>query len=236
MKISPGSAQYRNAWRSRLVLVILAATGSAVAGAEPPPAIADSGFQNLPTLDADELQTLRGGFEFAGLKFDFAAQIRTFLDGRLALESFITYTEAGTLSQHHPLPVPNAAMQSTPTSTAAVTGQATAPVPVPVTDVGESVQLLGAGQGPTPAQLNLNGIDLAGLKDAVGIMINDRKGATIALHEATRERITSMVVNQASGRDIRQELDVSVTVNNFQQFRDSIRSTILNSRLNATPR
>jgi len=218
--------------------VVLAAL-SATAGAVLPAVPADDVFHELPTLAADELQALRGGFEFAGLKFDFAAQLRTFVDGRLALETLITYTDSGMVSQQQPALAPGTATQPAAATPPAGAGQPGTPPPtasVTTPGVAESVQLLGPEQDQTPAQLNLPGIDLAGLKDATGILINDRKGAILALHEATRERITSTVVNRADGRDIRQQLDISVTVGNYQQFRDSLRSSILNGRLTAVPR
>lgn len=205
--------------RYALALIMLLASGGAKA--TDITAETTAGFpDDLTALTADELREMRGGFEYAGMKFDFAAQLRTYVDGRLALETLITYSGNGTVAQHR-------LQTSTPTAPTSTADSSPA--------YGGNVQLLGPGQDQTPAQVNLPGIDLAGLKEAAGILINDRKGATLALHEATRERITSMVINQASGRDIRQEMNIDVTVQNFQQFRDTLRSAILNSRLNATP-
>lgn len=219
------TASCRMAGQYLLVITLMAATGAAAIGAEPVAKTAVDDFPDLPALDAEELRALRGGFEYAGMKFDFSAQLRTFVDGRLALETLITYTRNGAITQHRPMPAPGPATQAAPSST-------THPSPV----AAESVEVPGPDQDRTPAQLNLPGVDLAGMKNAAGVLIDDRRGAILALHEATRERITSMVVNQASGRDIRQEMNVNVTVQNFQQFRDTLRSTILNSRMSASPR
>lgn len=234
MRTDPRAALRRARRHGGPALATALAALSATAGAVLPAAPADDVFRDLPALSVDELQTLRGGFEFAGLKFDFAAQLRTFVDGRLALETLITYTDTGMVAQHQPALSPGTATPPSPATPPAGAEQPATSVTAP--GVTESVQLLGPEQDQAPAQLNLPGIDLSGLKDATGILINDRKGAILALHEATRERITSMVVNQATGRDIRQQLDVSVTVENYRQFRDSLRSTLLNSRLNAAPR
>lgn len=228
MKTPHRTAAWRSVRRKLFALTVMAAAGSGATGAEPLPTTADDDFPNLPALAAEELRTLRGGFEFAGLKFDFAAQLRTYVDGRLALETLISYTGSGAVTQHRPMAQPNNPGQPVPSSTP--------PTQTAAPNAGESVQLLGPGQGRTPAQLNLPGIDLSGLKNATGILINDRKGAILALHEANRECITSMVVNQATGRDIRQELNVDVTVRNFQQFRDTMRDTLLSNRLSATQR
>lgn len=201
-----------------LALIMLLTSGGTNATENSAETTAD--FDDLTALTADELQEMRGGFEYAGMKFDFAAQLRTYVDGRLALETLITYSGNDTAAQHR-------LQTSAPTAPTSPAGSSPT--------YNGNVQLLGSGQDQSPAQVNLPGIDLAGLKEAAGILINDRKGATLALHEATRERITSMVINQASGRDIHQEMNINVTVQNFQQFRDALRSSILNSRLNATP-
>lgn len=227
MKTHPWVASCRAGARDLAVIAMLTLlTGVTTAG--PLPTSRTDSFEDLPALTAEELQALRGGFEFAGLKFDFGAELRTFVDGRLALETLITYTQGNPVTEHRSLPLPSTATAATGAPGAA--GSAAAP------GAEASVQLLGPDQAQTPAQLTLPGVDLSGLKEAAGILINDRKGATLALHEATRDRITSMVVNQATGRDIRQELNVNVTVRNFDQFRDSLRSTILNGRLNAVSR
>lgn len=231
------TAPSRSIRRNLLALTMMIAAGSGTTVAEPLPTAADDDFPNLPALAAEELRTLRGGFEFAGLKFDFAAQLRTYVDGRLALETLISYTGSGAVTQHRPMPQPDIPAQPVPSSTSSPSSAPPAPpTQTAAPNAGGSVQLLGPDQDRTPAQVNLPGIDLSGLKNAAGILINDRKGAILALHEATRERITSMVVNQATGRDIRQELNVDVTVRNFQQFRDTMRDTLLNNRLSATQR
>lgn len=220
MRISSRDSPSRKIWRHRIALVVMSTAAANAAGVEPVTAMGAAGFDDLPAISADELKELRGGFEFAGLKFDFAAYLRTFVDGRLALETLIKYTDVGTLQQHQLLPAQNTG--GIPPPNAGTSGAE------------ETVQVLGAGQGPSPAQLNLPGVDLSGLKDAAGILINDRTGAILALHEATRDRITSLVVNQATGRDIRQELNIDVTVENFRQFQETLRGTILNNKIGTT--
>jgi len=212
-------------------LIVLTAVGAATA-ATPTRAGTPDVFGELPAVSAEELQAMRGGFDFGGLEFEFGAQLRTFVDGRLALESLISYTAAGVSTEHLPVDLTNLPVTSPRGADSSDRG-APAPASAPVTGTGGTVQALGGGRGPTPAQLDLPGIDLSGLKDATGILIDDRTGAIVALHEATRERITSVVLNQANGRELRQELNVNVTVRNFEQMRDSIRSIVFNSRLNA---
>ncbi|MBI5040607.1 MAG: hypothetical protein HZB57_05235 [Gammaproteobacteria bacterium] len=219
----------------------MATAETGVVEAGPATETTDIDFQELQVISTDELQALRGGFEFAGLQFDFGANLRTFVDGRLALETIIKYTETGVLTQHLPASPTNTPGRTAPAPTVAGTGSpATTSPPATGNAAGGgtqgSVQVLGAGQGPSPADLYLPNIDLSAMKDATGVLINDRKGAVLALHEATRDRITSMVVNQATGRDIRQEVDINVTIQNFRQFQDALRGAILSGRIGSTQR
>lgn len=171
-------------------------------------------LEACPLLDHGELAARRGGFEYAGLNFEFGANIRSYIDNQLVLESLVSITSAGvTREQLTELPA------SEPASTQAqqVAGSDTG---VPVVS------------NAVPAQVPAS-IDLSGLRDAVGVSVNDNKGYTAALHQVTKDRIASYMINTASGRDLRQELEVRVDVANFRQFQQSARQTLLNSRFGA---
>lgn len=82
-----------------------------------------------------------------------------------------------------------------------------------------------SGQGaPLPA-------GLAGLAGQGGVVIEDPSGITAALHRVTREQILGVVVTSASDQQIRQEIDVDVTVANFGQFQNAARDALLSGRL-----
>lgn len=60
-----------------------------------------------PPLTDDELETQRGGFVMAdGFVFDFAADLRTFIDGQLALESQLSLSD-GALSRVNAFATPD---------------------------------------------------------------------------------------------------------------------------------
>jgi phospholipase/lecithinase/hemolysin len=60
-----------------------------------------------PPLDDSELESQRGGFVMAsGLTFDFAADLKTFIDGQLALESQLSLAD-GMLSQVNAFSTPD---------------------------------------------------------------------------------------------------------------------------------
>jgi hypothetical protein len=216
-------------------------------------------------LGHEELAARRGGFEFAGLTFEFGANIRSYFDNRLVLESLVSITREGmtqqkVLSQSPTVAVegvssaskvlqlltqrPDAPVQSSVEEVSASAGK----VPVSLTEVPVKVpEEAGVSQRVDVPVLHDSAVtqsnaiaaevpatvDLSGLRDAVGVRLNDRKGFTAALHQVNRERIASLIVNTASGRKIRQELDVRVDVANFRQFQRSARQAILNSRFGA---
>lgn len=176
---------------------------------------ASDGFDctTCTVLSQVELEAQRGGFSFAGLNFEFGANIRSFIDNRLVLESIITITQDGTI-QHQAVSLPDNMPDTT---------QVTNVVP----------QL----ESGTPKSVITNAppnVDLSGLGNALGVSVNDHKGFTAALHEATRQRITSTLINTANHRDLRQELEVRVNVENFRQFHQDVRQSLLNNRIDSS--
>ena len=133
--------------RSLLMFAVFAVIGMtpAAASAEMPAA-----------LDDNELAEQRGGFVMVGgLTFDFAAQLTTFIDGRLALESHLNLS------------------------------------------------------GPSdPSRL---------------VMLPD---GTEILHQFDGQSLTNILVNRADNRDLRQDLNVTLTLPGFanvQTHYDAIR-------------
>jgi hypothetical protein len=61
---------------------------------EPPPAWADE-LAGLQPLADQELAEQRGGFRWEGVEIGFGAEIRTYLNGELALQTNIGWTPAG---------------------------------------------------------------------------------------------------------------------------------------------
>lgn len=175
------------------------------AAAQPARADDDNPFEELAAVSSDDLQDMRGGLQVGGLNLDIGANLRTYVDGRPALESVIRYTDVGTQIEHRP-------------------GSAG----------GASIPLVLNSAGNVT--LGLRGVNPARFNGTGGVQINDARGNIVAMHDASSGRITSVIINQSNGRDIRQELAIDVTVHNFAQFRDSLRGTVLNGRLNGMQR
>lgn len=162
-------------------------------------------FYGLETVDLAELSDLRGGFNVGGLELAIGANIRTFVDGALVLESVARVSPSGLVSE-------------TVSSTASPPGGGVSFNFGRETDV--------SLQDVAPAN-----VDLGGLAGDSGVAINDSNGFSAALHRITQDQILGVIVNTADGRSLRQELNVEVTVQNFGSFQQSIRNAVRNSRL-----
>lgn len=66
------------------------------------------------------------------------------------------------------------------------------------------------------AALGLEGLDGAG-----GIVIKDAQGVTAMVHNVTDGALQNILVNTASDRDIRQEIDVTLTLPGFEAIQDA---------------
>lgn len=158
-------------------------------------------FDALPVAGLDFLATQRGGLRAGGLDLAFAANVRTLVNGTLVLESVTNLTSGGTTMQTS---LPGAGMD--PQTLSFVSGQG------------------GPGSNPLPASLS-------GLAGQSGVVIEDPTGITTALHSVTREQILGVVLTTASNQQIRQELNVEVTVANFGRFQEATRSALFGGRL-----
>ncbi|SDI91294.1 hypothetical protein [Billgrantia gudaonensis] len=76
------------------------------------------------------------------------------------------------------------------------------------------------------------GISLPGMSNFSGMALNDAKGFTAVLHQITNQAIIGSVVSNASDRQISNQIDVDVSVNNMEALRSlSAHTRILNSLL-----
>jgi len=159
-------------------------------------------FDAIPTASPELLAALRGGLRAGGLDLEFAANVRTLVNGTLVLESTTNLTPGGATVTHSTMP----GTSVDPATLSFISG-------------------LGNGQSSAlPASL-------AGLAGQTGVVIEDPSGITTALHSVTREQILGVLFTTASGQQIRQEINVDVTVANFGRFQEAARSALFNGRL-----
>jgi hypothetical protein len=83
----------------------------------------------------------------------------------------------------------------------------------------------------TLAALTMGEADLAGLRGAGGAVLKDESGVTAALSRITPDQFLGVVVNTASGRDVRLEMNLDVTIRNFTDFQQQVRNVLFTDRL-----
>lgn len=162
-------------------------------------------FAGLETVSLAEMSDIRGAFNVGGLEMAIGANIRTFVDGALVLESVARISPSGLVSE----PV---------ASTAVPPGGGV------TFNFGRETDV--ALQEVAPAN-----VDLGGLAGDNGVAINDSNGFSAALHRITQNQILGVIVNTADGRNLRQELNIEVTVQNFGSFQQSVRDALMSGRL-----
>lgn len=130
----------------------------------------------VPLPDA-ELADLRGGWVTAGgLSFDFGLVMRTFVEDRLALETRLTWTPQGPVTERW-------------------------------ADADGAMDLTGALD-----ELAAEGLDLSSLAGVEGLVLDGDGGRTVVLHAIGEGAIQNLVLNTASNRDIRQDLQINLAV------------------------
>lgn len=156
----------RRALKILLLTAMALATASIAARADE--------FDNAQAVEDASLSDMRGGFMLDnGLQVGLGAVVRTTIDGELALQTQLTWTETG----------------------AVVTRE------------------LGAGVTPaTPGSIS-GTITLPGATDDA-FYVN--AGETALIHRVTDGRIQNILLNTASGQDIRQQTEVTVTLSGYE--------------------
>jgi hypothetical protein len=81
-------------------------------------------------------------------------------------------------------------------------------------EVGESINTLTEEQR---AELGIDGLENAG-----GVIIADEAGVTALVHNVTEGSLQNIIINNATGRDLTQEIDITVTLPGFELVQDAL--------------
>lgn len=165
-------------------------------------------FSSVEVIGTDELGEMRGGLSIAGLDIDVGAVVRTIIDGTLALESHISLATANEIAAAINADTGSAVNAALPSGSGGGT---------------ETVATANAGNSNGAArpadnvtiQSSSSAVNLA---NPASVVINDAKGLTQVIHDVTRDRVVAAIVNQADRREIRQQVDIDITVSNFREF------------------
>lgn len=81
-----------------------------------------------------------------------------------------------------------------------------------------------------PSQLNGSGLHFGNLNGENGFVISGPNGVSLALNNIKPGDILGLLANDAAGRDIRQTIDVNLTINNFTQISSNLQGSIAMGR------
>lgn len=133
--------------------------------------------QGAQSLSDEELSGLRGGFITTnGFTFGFGVVIRSYVNDQLALQTRLTWTPTGPVTEQ-------------------IRGDAPG-----LTDLASAMTSL----------LN-SGIDLRGLSGTSGgVALVSGEGATALIHNVTTGQLQNLIVNSASDRNLRQDMELNL--------------------------
>jgi hypothetical protein len=102
------------------------------------------------------------------------------------------------------------------------------------TDVGAFVEATVGDVGlniadMTPEQLTALGLD--GLGNANGVVIEDEAGVTALVHNLTNGSLQNIIINNATGRDLTQEIDVTLTLPGFEFVQGQLTTELFGMQL-----
>lgn len=183
------------------VVAALALSGNAHAGGAVTERMSADPLRDLRAIGGDDLDELRGGFSIAGLDMELGANVRTYFNGVQVVETVVSITPGS--------------VTTTSTQLAEMPGLTIV--------LGEDFDTL--------AGLAMGQADLAGLRGAGGAVLKDESGVTAALSRITPDQFLGVLVNTASGRDVRFEMNLDVTIRNFTDFQQQVRNVLLSNRL-----
>ena len=90
-------------------------------------------------------------------------------------------------------------------------------------ELGENINTL------TDEQRAELGID--GLENAGGVIIADEAGVTALVHNVTAGALQNIIINNATGRDLTQEIDVTVTLPGFELIQSALQAELYGMRM-----
>jgi len=91
-----------------------------------------------------------------------------------------------------------------------------------IANVGENIQDMTEDQR--------NALGLGGLDNAAGVVIQDESGVTALVHNVTNGALQNIIVNTATGRDLAQNIDVTLDLPGFEAIQNSLTTELFAMR------
>lgn len=102
------------------------------------------------------------------------------------------------------------------------------------TDAGQIINQTISNVGQNLADLSAEqrtALGLDGLNAAGGLVISDTAGVTALVHNITEGSLQNIIVNTASGREISQQIDVTLTLPGFESIQRALNEDLFAIRL-----
>lgn len=102
------------------------------------------------------------------------------------------------------------------------------------TDVGAVVEQTVGSVGRdissmTPEHLTALGLD--GLGNAGGVIVDDEAGLTALVHNVTEGSLQNIIINNATGRELAQKIDITLTLPGFELIQQQLTTEIFGIRV-----
>ena len=166
-------------------------------------------YDGVEFLAMEEMGALRGGFITAlGVPIEFGVEIFTSIDGMQVFQTSFILTESGFERSILFLPDPDVDL----------TGVTSIEIPS-----GTVVELVGGDTNVRVQDLMPDGIDLSGLDGTSGFVVLNDTGATAIVHDVSTGLLVNVIANTASGQDIQQHFEATITLGDLTDFQGDVR-------------
>ena len=209
-------------------------------------------------LSDDELADMRGGFLTAGgAQFDFGASIKTMVNGQVALQTSLQWTNAGAVTQQlaglgqsiqaqvgdavasnlakagiaSPIGASNAASPAAASNPIDVASNAVNNAVDTASNAAAAGQAAAATATNAPAAATPVASTASTPSVITGVQVPGVGGSTQVFANLSPGQIQSIILNSASGQTITQNTDVTFTIYNFQAWQQQLAEHALSARL-----
>jgi len=226
---------------NRILLVSLPAVLMASSAIAAPSSKIEAVLGSEPAVSDSELADMRAGFFTAGgAQFDFGASIKTMVNGEMALQTNLQWTQAGAVtrqltglghaiaSQVSTQVASNLASAGIPAASSVSAAVATA-----ANAASDAVQTPSAPQtADTPPAAPSSAPPDSGAAPAVaGVEVPGVGGSTQVLANLSPNQIQNIILNTASGQSITQDTNITFTIYNFQAWQQQLAARAVSARL-----
>jgi hypothetical protein len=195
----------------------------------------------------DDLADMRAGFfTAAGAQFDFGASIKTMVNGQLALQTSLQWTQAGAVTQqlaglgqsianqvNNQVASNLAAAGVPPAATNAVTNG----INQAANAANDAVQTVNAVNPPAAADTQATppapgpNVAVTNGPAVTGVAVPGTGGTTQVMANLAPNQIQNIIMNSASGQTISQDTNITFTIYNFQAWQQQLAEHTISARL-----